>query len=250
MQALLRGIDILRLLNVEAGLTATEIGRKVSLPRITAFRLLKTLQQDSFVLCDENRRYRLGPRVQELGSLYSKQNWVIEVAAPMMRIVGERVGWPLVLAGSNGPRMTILHTTRDDTGFWLRLKGPGSQLPILRSALGIAYLAHCPKAMRDALLRAALTLDGALTPEFRDDPERLHRLLANVRHDGIASLRRSWYSESVPLSAVAVPILRKRTPFAALGLTYFQSSMSGNQVIEQFGDALKSAAREIGHSLS
>jgi IclR family mhp operon transcriptional activator len=249
VQSLLRGLDILRLLNVEAGLTVTQIGQKVGLARVTAYRFLKTLEHNGYVARDHDRRYRLGPGVLEINSLYSRQNWVLEVAAPFMQQLCREVGWPLVLSANNGPRMVILHTTRDETGFWLKLKGPGSQLPILKSAMGLAYLAHAPKTVAASLLRAALTLDGDLTPEFRRNPGRLGRILEMSRAQGIASLRDSWYSESVPLSAIAVPIMRKRAVFAALGLTYYLSSMSGTEATRSYGAALKMAAQRIGEQL-
>lgn len=163
VQALLRGLEILRLLNVEPGLTVTSIAEKVRLARITTYRLLETLERHGYVARDDDKRYRLGPGVLELSSLYSKQNWVLEVAAPFMQELCRELGWPLVLSANNGPRMTILHTTRDETGFWLKLKGPGSQLPILKSAMGLVWLAHASGRLRRALIRAALAQDGNLT---------------------------------------------------------------------------------------
>lgn len=249
VNALLRGIDILRLLNVEAGLTASEVGRRVGLARVTAYRLLRTLERGGYVIHDETRRYRLGPAILELSSLYSKQNWVIEIAAPIMRETGVSLGWPIVLGASNGPRMTILHSTRDETGFWLRMKGPGSQLPMLRSAMGLAFLAHSRRDVQRGLLRAAFALDGQYSPEWRDHPERLERVLEEIRRTGASSLRDSWQSDSVAMSAVAVPIFKRRTVFAALGLTYFQSAMSTAEALDQFVDSLRVAAQEIGRGL-
>jgi len=249
VNALLRGIDILRLLNVEAGLTASEVGRRVGLARITAYRLLRTLERGGYVIHDEARRYRLGPAILELSSLYAKQNWVIEIAAPIMRETGARLGWPLVLGASNGPRMMILQSTRDETGFWLRMKGPGSQLPMLRSTMGLAFLAHSRRDVQQSLLRAAFALDGHYSPDWRDHPERLEKTLEEIRRLGAASLRDSWQSEAVEMSAVAVPIFRRRTVFAALGLTYFQSAMSTAEALDQYVESLRIAAQEIGRGL-
>lgn len=249
VQSLLRGLDILRVLNVDGALTTTEIGRKTGLPRITAYRLLQTLEVHGYVTRDEERRYRLGPSVMELSSLYSKQTWVLEVAAPIMQEQCRKLGWPLVLSANNGPRMVILHTTRDETGFWLRLKGPGSQLPLLRSAVGLAYLAHAPKNVASGLVRAALALDGDLTPELRRDPGLLRRILEEARKTGIAYLRDSWQSEAVPLSAIATPIMRKQTVFATLGLTYYRSAMLMSEAITTYGAALRETAQRIAKGL-
>jgi DNA-binding IclR family transcriptional regulator len=53
----------------------------------------------------------------------------------------------------------------------------------------------------------------------------------------------------VPLSAIAVPIMRRRAAFAALGLTYYLSSMSGTEAIQSYTTALKLAAQKIGEHL-
>jgi IclR family mhp operon transcriptional activator len=247
--ALLRGIDILRLLNVESGLTASDVGRRIGLARITAYRLLRTLEHGGYVVHDETRRYRLGPGVLELSSLYAKQNWVIEIAAPIMRETGARLGWPLVLGASNGPRMTILHSTRDETGFWLRMRGPGSQMPILRSAMGLVFLAYTREDVRKSVLRAALALDGGYTPEWRDQPERIEKTLEEIRRRGASGVLDSWHSDSVAMSAIAVPIYRRRTVFAALALTYFKSAMSTAEALDEYVESLRVAAQQIGRSL-
>jgi DNA-binding IclR family transcriptional regulator len=145
--------------------------------------------------------------------------------------------------------MVIQYTTRDQTGFWLKLKGPGSQLPLLKSAMGIAFLAHAERNLRGPLLRSALSLDGKLTPRLQQEPRWVAQLLSATRERGIASLRDSWYSEAVPLSAIAVPIFRGRNACAALGLTYYQSAMFGSDAIQQFGGALKDVAVRIGAQL-
>jgi IclR family mhp operon transcriptional activator len=249
VQSLIRGLEILRLLNGEAGLTASEIARKAGLARITAFRFLKTLEAHGYASRDRDRRYSQGPSVLEINNLYARQSRLMEVAAPPMQQMCREIGWPLVLALNNGPRMIILHTTRDETGFWLRLKGPGSQLPVLRSAMGIAYLAHASRAVDRALIRAALSADESPAPEFLREPARLLRLLQSVRQDGIATLRDSWYSESVPLSAIAVPIMKRQNASAALGLTYYRASMTVSEALKAYGAKLKALGAEIGAQL-
>lgn len=248
MQSLLRGMEILRQLNREGALTAAEVGKKTGLPRITCYRLLRTLEPAGFVVRDSEQRYRIGPGVLELGSQFARQNWVIEVAAPAMHQAAQTIKWPLVMAANNGPRMTILHSTVEDTGFWLRLNGPGTQLPLLGSALGLAYLAFLPLPLQKALILAATAVHEPGTPPV-DHRQRLRRALEQIRVQGIASLRDSWESESVKLSAIAVPILRRGEPVAAIGLTFYRSAMATTEAASQYGDALRSLAASIGTRL-
>ena len=245
VRSLLRGLEILRVLNLEGELSTARIASETGLARITAYRLLKTLERDGYVVRDPSKRYHLGPSVLELNSRYSKHSWLIEFASPRMQEICRELGWPIVLGTNNGPRMVIQHTTRDDTGFWLKLRGPGSQLPLLHSAMGLAFLAHTPVPLQADLAKAALELDGAITPEFRRNPESLTALLSEIRNQGYATVRASWRSESIPLSAIAVPLYHDEMVSAALGLTYYQSAMTNSEAIERYATPLQEAARRI-----
>jgi len=245
VRSLVRGLDILRLLNLQGELSTARIAAETGLARITAYRLLRTLERGGYVVRDVSKRYHLGPGVMELNSSYPKQTWVIELAAPFMQNLCRLLGWPIVLATNNGPRMVIQHTTRDQTGFWLRLQGPGSPLPLLQSALGLVYLAHTKQPLRNDLVRAALELDGGLMPDLQRNPQQIPRLLAEISERGFATLRRSWQSESVSLSALAVPIRKEGQVFAALALTYYQSAMTGREAVRRFAKPLQKAAEEI-----
>jgi len=46
-----------------------------------------------------------------------------------------------------------------------------------------------------------------------------------------------------------VPVFRRRTVFAALGLTYFQSAMSTAEALDQYVESLRIAAHQIGRGL-
>jgi IclR family mhp operon transcriptional activator len=249
VKSLLRGMEILRLLNRESALTPAEVGRKTGLPRITCYRLLRTLEPAGFVVSDPMRRYRIGPGVLELGSQFARQNWIIEVAAPAMQQAAQTIKWPLIMAANNGPRMTILHSTLEATGFWLRLNGPGTQLPLLGSALGLAYLAFLPQSLQHALIQAAAAVREPGKPSPADNRPRLRRTLEQIRAQGSATLRDSWESESVTLSAIAVPVLRHDEPVAAIGLTFFRSAMTTAVAVHQFGDRLRLLAAAIGAKL-
>lgn len=249
VRSLVRGLEILRILNLEGELSTARIASETGLARITAYRLLKTLEHAGYVVRDEMKRYHLGPSVLDLNSHYSRNSWLIEVAGPVMQDLCRKLGWPIVLGTNNGPRMVIRHTTRDETGFWLKLRGPGSQIPLLRSAMGLVFLAHTHAPLQGDLARAALDLDAAVTPEYGRDPHKLRSLLEEIAQDGYATVRASWISESIPLSAVAVPLYREGIVSAALGLTYYQSAMTGGEAASRYAEPLKEAARQMSAAL-
>ncbi len=102
IQSLVRGLTVLRLLNVRSGLSNAQVAASTNLNRITAYRLLQTLMREGYVVRDTVKRYRLAPGVLELNSRYARENWVFEAAAPMMRSCagnsGGRSFWPPITA--------------------------------------------------------------------------------------------------------------------------------------------------------
>ncbi len=248
VRSLVRGLEILRLLNVEGGLSNARVAAETGLNRITAYRLLQTLQAEGCVLRDDAKRYRLAPGVLELSSLYPRQNWILKVAAPILEDLSRELGWPLILATNNGPFMVIQHTTRDNVGFWLKLQGPGSRLPLLDSALGFAFLARAAQPLRGDLINAALKVEDGASVELRRDRKKVYDLLDKVHRDGYATLRDSWESEAVPLSAIAVPVSGAGDTVAALGLTYYQAALTNGEAIGRFAAPLRQAAERIARA--
>lgn len=249
VQALLRGLKLLRVLNEAGALTATAVARHAGLSRITVYRLLQTLEQEGYVRRGEEKRYALGPRVLELNNSYLRQNWLLSVAAASMQETSRALGWPLVLSTNNGPRMLVQHATMDETGFWLKLKGPGSQLPLLRTAMGLAYLAYALPSVAELLIRAALEQDGSLTPEYVRNGSRLNRLLESARRSGFVSVRNAGESDHVSLSAIAVPVLRHGSAFAAIAVVYYSASMFSHEAARKLAPPLQRLATRIAAAL-
>lgn len=249
VRALLRGLDVLRHLNDEAGLSAADLAERCDLARITVYRLLRTLEREGYVRQGTRSRYFLGPRVLTLNSAYSRHNWLSAIAVPAMQATSRELGWPLALSTNNGPHMSVQHTTMDETGFWLKLKGPGSQLPLLRTAMGLAYVAHTPRRIAGPLIRAALALDEAARAEQAHQPGRIEQQLATVRAAGIANVRNAGESDHVSLSAIGVHIGRGPTPIAALALVYYSASMSGAEAVRRFGPDLQRLARRVSDQI-
>ncbi|MCP4925166.1 MAG: helix-turn-helix domain-containing protein [Gammaproteobacteria bacterium] len=249
VRSLVRGLTVLRLLNVRSGLSNAQVAANTNLNRITTYRLLQTLMREGYVVRDSVKRYRLAPGVLELNSRYTRENWIFEAAAPMMQELCREVGWPIVLATNNGPYMTIQHTTRDETGFWLRFQGPGSKLPILNSAVGFAFLAHTRQRLQDDLIKAALQLEDGVTNELHNGPSNVHALLKKVRRLGYATLRKSWESEGVPLSAIAVPLVGPQGILGSLGLTYYRATLTNSEAIKRYVAPLQSVAERIGQAV-
>ena len=79
--------------------------------------------------------------------------------------------------------------------------GVGSRLPAASTSMGRVLLAHLPEDERER--RVAATQLAALTPRTTTDPEKLLRLLAQVRRQGFALVNEEL---ELGLMSLAVPI--------------------------------------------
>ena len=80
--SLIRGLELLRLLNEVYPLQVRDLHALTGLPKPTISRLLTTLRQTGYVLRDDAGGYRPSSRVNVLSAGVSSQAWIAEVAVP------------------------------------------------------------------------------------------------------------------------------------------------------------------------
>lgn len=92
VETLARGLRLLVTLGeARDGLSLTELAEGTGLPKPTAMRMLRTLQEFGFVSrC--GRTYRVGYRCMALGSLYGLEDDLRVRALPVMRNLMGRIG--------------------------------------------------------------------------------------------------------------------------------------------------------------
>jgi DNA-binding IclR family transcriptional regulator len=141
VQSLERAFDILENLARESsGLGLSEIAEATSLPRSTAFRLLAVLQGREYVRkSGKDARYRLGPGLVELSSMYLNSLELKTESAPSMRELAAAFGTIVFLACRQDARMVYID--RYDQFASLRTYAIiGQQKPLYSTALGKALI--------------------------------------------------------------------------------------------------------------
>ncbi|HEY3507492.1 MAG TPA: IclR family transcriptional regulator [Actinocatenispora sp.] len=201
-ESLRRGVEILEALRTARdGLGVRELAARIGLPKSTAARLLKTLDETQLAAQDPvTRRYRLGPRTLTLGAAYQAGLDLRLVAVGPMRrlrdLTGETVGLSVAVGGERlfveeVQSVSELRTTSE----------LGHPYPIWAGAPGRVLLAGMGAADRDAALHDAD--DAAWATATPPDRDGYATLLDRVRADGHAKA----FDESVPgVSAVAAPV--------------------------------------------
>src|ERR1700692_298088 len=113
MRGPLRTIAVIRALNVRNGATVAPLARETGISRPALYRILETLRGAGYVSVDLKRQhYCLTMLVRTLAEGFSDEDWVTQVARPVLRTLQRRVLWPVDLGTFMGNCIWIRETTR------------------------------------------------------------------------------------------------------------------------------------------
>jgi len=242
--SLMKACRILDLLAREQqGLTATEIARRVDLPRSTAFRVLQTLESEQMVT-QRDRRYWAGASLLRLGLSALASDDLRTQAVPVLRRLADETretahlvvragGQGLILEVADGPDMVRV-ASRPGTLLWLHC-----------SAAGKALLAGTDREQARALLSD--TGMPRATPHTIADPDGMLAELERVRAEGYAVDDREYHED---VRCVAAPVTpSKRGSIAAIGITAAAARVTPERV-PAVAETVKAAADELSHKLT
>lgn len=244
IRALLRGLEVLHVLNQHNGATVSEVAAAIELPRTTTYRILETLCHAGYAYrAASDERYRLTIMVRGLSDGFDDEAWVTQIARPYMYELCSELVWPIAIATLSGSTMLIRQTTDHRSPLAVEKRGPGFRITILGSASGIVYLAFCPKEQRDALLDV---LAKSKRPEDQAAANRkkVYDLLVDTRKRGYAAWRRPRrISDELSLS---VPILARERLLASLTIRFSSTAIPEAEAVQRFVPKLRAVAQRIG----
>lgn len=223
----------------------SELAEELTLTRSTAHRYVTTLAMLGFLEQDAaTRKYRLGPRVLDLGFTTLGSLGLHEIAAPHLRSLTDTTGYTSNLAIRDGTDVILIDRVRGRPGRYHHLEFSlhvGSRLPAYCSATGKALLAYLPSKDLDQLLDSldlaqrgprTLTCKDALRAEL----ERVRRCGMAVNDEELASALRS----------IAAPVRsRSGDVVAAVNLVFSWSPESMVELVSRLGPAVQFTARQI-----
>jgi IclR family acetate operon transcriptional repressor len=179
----LRVLEALAASEAEAGLTLTELSRRLAMNRTTLFRFLVTLRARGYVQREPGSdRYRLGTGVLYLASALLNGLDIRRVAQPLLRALRDQT-------------QELVHLTIFDHGEVVtveRVEGTqplslqteiGVRRPAYCTATGKAFLAYLDPQEVAAILAAGMP---AVTARTITTPEAMAEQLAEVRRQGYA----------------------------------------------------------------
>jgi IclR family mhp operon transcriptional activator len=118
----------------------------------------------------------------------------------------------------------------------------GRKLPMLRTAAGRCYLAHCPPADRAKVLEL---LESSKDPEdsFYLTASWLERTLSETLQRGYAARYHEQYNSHT--SSIAVPIFSGTTLVGSMAVIWITKAMTLVEGVDQFLETMREAAQRI-----
>ena len=149
-QSLERGLAILSSFHPDRPLIGgSELSRELDLSRSTAHRYVATLAKLGYLQQDpDSKRYRLGPKVLDLGFSAINSMDLREISAPHLRLLSDETGCTVNLAILDGTDVVYIDRCRTarprQREIDLNLH-VGARLPAYCTAMGKAILAFVPE---------------------------------------------------------------------------------------------------------
>jgi IclR family pca regulon transcriptional regulator len=242
-QSLERGLAILSAFASDRPLIGvSELSRELDLSRSTAHRYVATLAKLGYLQQDpDSKRYRLGPRVLDLGFSAINSMDVREISAPHLRQLSDETGYTVNLAILDGTDVVYIERCRSarpgQREIDLNLH-VGARLPAYCTAMGKAILAFIPDDRLEEIIDFAPRGPNTLT-----DPMAFRAELAKIRELGVAVNDEEL---AYGLRSIAAPIRsHSGEVLAALNLAVHRTMVSIDELIARYGPVVARSAHDI-----
>jgi IclR family pca regulon transcriptional regulator len=243
-QSLERGLAILSSFqSAQPLLGVSDLSRTVGLSRSTTHRYVATLAALGYLQQDaETRKYRLGPRVLDLGFSAINSMELRTISAPHLKALSDATGHTVNMAVLDGADIVYIERCRAPGPPQIDLNlHVGARLPAYCTSMGKVLLAFLPPGERnDVLDGVELTLRGPNTITARRE---LLEELERVRERGLAVNNEEL---AYGLRSIAAPVWSQTDGVvAAINLAVHRSLVSMDELLEELAPALVDTAREI-----
>ena len=251
VQGLSRGLAILHAINLspEGWASIAGLAAATGLHRTTVRRLLETLQAEGYVrrsVSDDS--YRLNQKIRQLSDGFTDDEWISEIANPVLGELLQKVVWPSDLCTLDGDCMLVRETTHRFSPLSFHRAMIRQRMPVLLTASGRAYLAYCSDEERRQVLRLLVAGDDEQA-NFARNRVLVEQMLEKVRRQGYSSNEGEW-KQQVKTAAISMPIRHKGNVLASINVVFLKKAMPIAEAAERYLPALKAAVAKIENSLN
>jgi IclR family pca regulon transcriptional regulator len=201
INSLARGLVLLRCFTAERPtLSLSELATMLGWQRTAPFRFVYTLQKLGYLQQEPgSKRYRLTPKVLELGFDYLHSLQLPEIVRPYLEQLRDNTGASAHLGLLD--RLEVVYVLRIQTRLAIASNvNVGSRFPAHATAMGKVLLAFQPSLVLESLLNNGLT---AFTTNTITDPLRFKAELQQIQLQGIAFSNEEY---ELGIRSIAAPV--------------------------------------------
>ena len=201
--ALARGLDILRAFGPEDELLGNgDLADRTGIPRSTVSRLAQTLTSLGYLrYVGRFEKYQLGAGILALGYHRLAASGMREAARPHMQALANATDCAIAMGTADRLTMIYVEVCHGAGPMILRL-GVGSRVPIVRTAMGRAYVAALPERERELVMRRLQDDDPEGWGETRRALDTARR---QCRAEGFCTATGAWH-QGTSAAGVAVAL--------------------------------------------
>lgn len=262
VRALARGIQILRALQrSNSGASLNDLHQMTKISRPTLLRLIATLEQEELVW----RRlstglYMVSANFNPPSIIPDPHIKLAEIAAPVLRQLVKKIIWPSDLAVLHPDFRTCMYaidSSRFGTPFPVHRSTIGQFVNLPWTAVGRAYLAYCPDAEREELIKG-MRRSSQTCDRVTRDPKKIEQILDHTRAKGYATRDQQYFGGHYEdgqhtddrLSAIAIPIHDQNSVIACINVVWLRGVHDENHIVKTCLPHLREAAKEIAKLFS
>jgi DNA-binding IclR family transcriptional regulator len=234
-----RGLRVLAAFHVndKRPLTNRELATRTKLHKATVSRLTLTLVDLGYLERDPRTEgFNLGSGVLRLSHAYLTRIDIRAIARPFMQQLANEASGIVALSTRSRGHIITIETVTAETPFHFRV-AVGSQVPLLGTAIGHAYLSAMHAEAREALLAR---LAQNKPKDWDDILARMQRDIAAIERNGFCVSVGEWRSQ---FYGVAVP-LRVGEDIFAIGLAGLVEN-SNQKTLAALGKNMLAASKAI-----
>ncbi len=240
VQALEKGLIILRVLSKAGSVTLTDLSLQVGMPPSSAHRMLATLQKHGFVEFDEiGQHWRVGIEAFRIGSSYLERTNLVEASHIVMRDLMEKTGETANLAIADVGDVVFISQVESHNPIRAFFRA-GTRSAIHASGIGKVLMANMEQTeIKKILQKTGLT---EFTSKTLSSSHSLFNDLELTRKRGWAFDNEERYSG---MRCVAAPIYNSfGEAIAGISVSGPAVRFEDNRVVE-LGSIVMNAAKDV-----
>lgn len=224
VRVLVRGLEVVALLNRHGPMTTAAISQKLRLARTTVNRCLATLVAMGYAVRLPSRCHALTLKARTLSHGYDAVAERLDPVRAALHAASAEMRWPMSLMRLHYPEMLIEDSTDRESGFAVEFFERGMRVPVLTTASGRALLAFSSPRARETLVDLLWPTRAPDLHTLWPDRAALDRELAAIRERGHArAVRPLRVTEQ---GSIAVPVMLDGEAVAAVAVRFALSAVS------------------------